>query len=371
MQSLNHKSYLLLLNQLFFDTPSKAKFCFDTWPNSDSFFENKQQIFTHFRFNEKTKARFENILNTYNPNQIEVALSKANISTLLISDNEYPESLKEISDPPILLFFQGNINCLKDPKLAVIGARNASSYGYKVAEYLVHELSNYFCIVSGLAKGIDTQAHETTLKNNGKTIAVFGCGLDIVYPYENKELCKKIIASNGLILSEFPPTTPPATHRFPIRNRIVSGLCQGVLICEASEKSGSLITANSALDQNRDVFAVPGAIFNEHSTGTNKLIQSGAKLVTSPTDILEEYEKNLNFVVKQKPSNPIDKIEKTEMLNLSPIEEKIIESLKQTPQSIDDLINSTALPIHQLLQEITLLELKGLIKQDPGKRYSV
>lgn len=211
------------------------------------------------------------------------------IEVITFFDDIYPQMLKEIFQPPWCLFVKGNKTLLKnDRKLAIVGSREASSYGKNVIQQIIPPLiEKNFVIVSGLAKGIDTLAHQTTIDNNGKTIAVIAGGLYHLYPKENVQLAT-IIATNHLIISEYPPVTKPAKWQFPARNRIISGLCQGTLIIEARRKSGSLITANFAVQEGREVFAVPGNIFSPLSVGTNELIQHGAKLVMTGEDIINE-----------------------------------------------------------------------------------
>ena len=213
------------------------------------------------------------------------------IEEIVIKSKEYPEQLKNIYDAPLKLYVLGNKNLLKQKGIAIIGSRNATEYGKRTALKLATELSeNGINIISGLAIGIDTYAHLGTLQKNciGKTIAVLGCGLDQIYPKQNIELAKKIINSGGCIISEYPIGTMPKKLNFPQRNRIISGLSNGVVVIEASEKSGALITVDFALEQGREVFAVPGNITNNTSIGTNNLIKQGAKVVTHYTDILDE-----------------------------------------------------------------------------------
>src|SRR3989338_3984675 len=214
-------------------------------------------------------------------------IQKENIQILTYQDEAYPFLLKQISDPPPLLYVKGVL-----PKtqsfLAVVGARRASAYGLEMTEFLCRELVQYdVTLVSGLAQGIDRKAHETALKHHSPTVAVLGNGLLVHYPLSHQSLQEKI-ASSGAVISEFPLTMPPLRHHFPRRNRIISGLSHGVLVVEASLRSGSLITARSALEQGRDVFAVPGNVMTPSSQGTHWLIQQGAKLVVKPQDILEE-----------------------------------------------------------------------------------
>ncbi|MCR8967349.1 DNA-processing protein DprA [Streptococcus zalophi] len=210
-------------------------------------------------------------------------------STLSILDDHYPEALKNSHNPPVLLFYQGNIELLSHPKIAVVGARMASQKGIKAVRKIISELGNRFVIVSGLAKGIDTAAHLSILKNGGKTIAVIGTGLDVYYPKEN-ELLQEYLAKNHLIISEYEPKTQPLRYHFPERNRIIAGLSQGVIVIEAKLRSGSLITCERAMEEGRDVFAVPGNILDGKSEGCHRLIKEGAKCITSGLDVILEYQ---------------------------------------------------------------------------------
>lgn len=205
-----------------------------------------------------------------------------------ILDKVYPLALKQIYNPPTLLFYQGNLELLELPKLAVVGTRNASKTGIHSIQKLIKELGNSFVIVSGLARGIDTAAHVASLKNGGKTIAVIGTGLGQYYPKENREL-QQYIAKNHLLLSEYAPDEPALKYHFPERNRIIAGLSRAVLVVEAKLRSGSLITCERALEEGRDIFAVPGSILDGKSDGCHHLIQEGAKCVTSGFDILSEF----------------------------------------------------------------------------------
>lgn len=209
--------------------------------------------------------------------------------SISILDDEYPMELKNCYNPPVLLFYQGNVDLLKRPKMAVVGARTASQTGTKSVQKIVSELGNQFVIVSGLARGIDTSAHISALKNGGATIAVIGCGLDVHYPKENK-LLQEYLGKNHLILSEYAVGEVPLKFHFPERNRIIAGLSQGVIVAEAKMRSGSLITCERALEEGRDVFAIPGNILNGKSDGCHHLIKEGAKCITSGMDVLSEYQ---------------------------------------------------------------------------------
>lgn len=209
--------------------------------------------------------------------------------SISILDDEYPIELKNCYNPPVLLFYQGNVDLLKRPKMAVVGARTASQTGTKSVQRIVSELGNQFVIVSGLARGIDTSAHISALKNGGATIAVIGCGLDVHYPKENK-LLQEYLGKNHLILSEYAVGEAPLKFHFPERNRIIAGLSQGVIVAEAKMRSGSLITCERALEEGRDVFAIPGNILDGKSDGCHHLIKEGAKCITSGMDVLSEYQ---------------------------------------------------------------------------------
>lgn len=217
-------------------------------------------------------------------------LNKNNIKLITIFDESYPEKLRNIYDPPLVLYAKGNINLLNKLGIAVVGCRLSTDYGNNISTQFSYILSKYnINVISGLAKGIDTSSHLGALKANGNTIAVIGSGLDIIYPNENKYLFTEIIEKGGLIISEYVPGTKPIPKNFPQRNRIISGISNGVLIVEAKEKSGSLITAEFALEQGKEVYAIPGNINCKNSMGTNELIKQGAKMVTSVSEILEDF----------------------------------------------------------------------------------
>jgi len=225
-----------------------------------------------------------------NPDYEMERLEKEKIDIITIQDKSYPKLLKEIYAPPAILYIKGNFEPNDEFSLGIVGTRNFSDYGRHITPIITSELcKSNITIISGLAKGIDTIAHKTAIENNGRTIAVLGSGIDTnsIYPTINKYLAEKII-ENGAVISEFPINTMPLPQNFPQRNRIVSGLSLGVLVIEAPEKSGSMITARNALEQNRDVFAIPGNIISNNSSGPNKLIKMGAKLVSQTSDILKE-----------------------------------------------------------------------------------
>ena len=221
---------------------------------------------------------------------------KNNVDIISIQDNEYPEILKNIYDPPVCLYIRGNKKILNEDSIAIIGCRESTEYGKNVARELAYNIANEnFNIVSGLAKGIDGIAHEAAIVAKGKTIAILGNGLDTIYPVENTILAKEILKTGGAIISEYPLGEKTKKQNFPERNRIVSGMSKGIIVVEAKEKSGTLITVDFALEQGRDVFVVPGNINQETSKGTNDLIKQGAKLITTYKDILEEYKREIKM----------------------------------------------------------------------------
>ena len=233
---------------------------------------------------EMTNPNYRRIVKAY-----ILYMKEKNIQILTIKDEDYPYLLKQIYDPPSVIYIMGNKKILSQNGIAIVGSRNCSLYGQKIAKYLSYQLAKKgIHIISGLARGIDTFSHMGTLQAKGKTIAVLGSGLDVIYPPENAKLAEKIVESEGCLVSEYIVGTKPLGEHFPARNRIISGLASGVVVVEASEKSGSLITVDFALEQGKNVYAVPGNINSPNSLGTNSLIKQGAKIVTNVEDILED-----------------------------------------------------------------------------------
>jgi len=283
------------------------------------------------------------------------------INFITYKDPTYPENLKNIYDPPPFLFIRGELKKDDQKALAIVGTRRASSYGKGVAEKLASELARRgVTIVSGLARGIDSIGHLSALKEKGRTLAVLGSGADVIYPREHGPLAERI-AENGAIISEFLLGTKPLAENFPKRNRLISGLSLGVIIIEAPKKSGALLTAVCALDQGREVFAVPGNIGSKRSEGANELIKKGASLVTSIDDILEELKGVLTL--------PSEKEIKKLQRNLSEEERKIFSLLSSEPNHIDRIAKQSDFKIPQVLSVLLSLELKGLAKQLSGKMF--
>jgi len=242
------------------------------------------------RISSNKRSQFKQFLNRFNVEEKLSELTDLGISFVSILSNHYPLPLKNIYNPPLVIFYKGKYSLIHTHCLGIVGSRLSTEYGYRACSHLIPDLvKQNITIISGLARGIDTKSHIETIKNNGHTIGIIGTGLNIAYPKENKKLQEEI-SRNHLLLSEYPPHVTPKKHHFPFRNRIIAGLSLGVLVVEAKKRSGSLITARQALEEGRDVFCIPGSIFHSTSTGTNALIKEGAKLVTNAEDILEEWQ---------------------------------------------------------------------------------
>lgn len=274
------------------------------------------------------------------------------------SDKEFPQELLSIKDPPKELYIIGNKKLLNKKSIAIVGTRNCTKYGAECAKKIAKNISKKeICIISGMALGIDTFAHSEAIKQNGNTIAVLGGGFDYIYPEENIELFNKIIENNGLVISEYPPKTKAILSKFPYRNRIISGLSMGVLVVEATlGRSGSLVTARYAKEQNKKIFSVPGNINLKTSKGTNWLIKEGAKLVTCAEDILTE------FNIK------IESIEETEV-QIEPEYIELYNQITYMPVNINIIAKKCKTNISKISQQLLMMELKGYIKSMPGNEY--
>ena len=288
-------------------------------------------------------------------------IEKEKIKIITFDSKNYPSLLKEISSPPVILYYKGEIPVEKWKNIGIVGTRTPSPYGKLIAEKLSTELSSRgITIVSGMARGIDTHAHKGAIEGGGKTIAVLGSGLLRPYPPENKYLMEKII-SHGAVISEYPLHTPPWRFNFPRRNRIISGLSVGVIVVEARRKSGALITASLSLEQGREVFAIPGKINSPLSEGTHYLIHEGGKLIRNWEDVWEEFSH-----IWGKPHKEEDKSTKE---NLSQEAGKILKVIKNEPLHIDEISQTVGIPSSKIYIYLMELSLKGRIKELPGKFY--
>jgi len=291
-------------------------------------------------------------------------IKKENVKVITIKDEEYPANLKEIYSPPAALYVKGELKKEDKLSIAIVGSRHYSNYGRDTAQRLAGELAQLgITVVSGMARGIDTFAHNGALDSKGRTIAVLGSGLSNIYPPENKALVYKI-AERGAVISEFPMATPPLAGNFPRRNRIISGLSLGTVVVEAAEKSGALITARCAYEQGREVFSVPGEVGRNNAFGTNQLIKDGAKLVETANDIIEELSVNIKDILKRKFTSL------KSLPDLSEEELKIFQALTEEPLHIDDISINSMLPISKTSSILTALEIKGLVRKMPGNIFS-
>ena len=297
---------------------------------------------------------------------------------LILDDGSYPALLREIDDPPPVLYVKGDWqSCFDLPAIGVIGSRMCSTYGENASEMLARDLaSRGLCVVSGLARGIDTAAHRGAMRGNGKTVAVMGTGIESVYPKENTGLVREILESGGAVVSQFPLGTPPLKDNFPYRNRIISGLSLGVLIVEASERSGSLITARLAMEQNREVMAVPGNITSGNSFGTNYLIKSGAKLVQQWQDVVAELPSEISAAIlppKIEKDTPETAKREPDLIPADMTEnERKIWTLLTSDEStqIDILLETSGLSFGDLNTALVALDIRDLIRVLPGKHYA-
>jgi DNA processing protein len=287
-------------------------------------------------------------------------IQKQNIQVLIWDDDDYPVRLREISNSPPVLYVRGKLTDEDEWSVAIVGTRRISPYGRQVAERIASKLaSSGLTVVSGLALGVDTVAHQSSLSAGGRSLAVLGSGVDRIYPSQNRALAEKLI-ERGALVSDYAPGTPPEANNFPPRNRIISGLSLATVVVEAGLKSGALITANFALEQGREVFAVPGNIFAPQSRGPNRLIQNGANPLLDPQQILEVLD--LTRVTEQREARVV--------LPSNATEAQLFEILGHEPMHVDDMSTQTELPIDKVIATLAFMELKGMVRQVGGMRYT-
>lgn len=287
---------------------------------------------------------------------------KAGIKVLSLLDRDYPALLKTIPDPPLVLYVRGELFA-EELALAVVGSRKATPYGLNATQFLVHDLAQAgFTIVSGLARGVDARAHNAALEAGARTIAVLGSGVDVIYPTEHSTMAQRI-AKQGAVVSEFPLSMPPHRENFPVRNRIISGLSYGVVVVEASQKSGSLITARMAAEQGREVMAVPASIFSESSHGCHALLKDGAALIQNWKDVIAQLPEEVTrqITIRQEPACVED---------LTSVEKNVMDLLSfEQPKHVDQIAQILGLKAQELLGVLVTLELKNYISQMPGKQF--
>ncbi len=342
----------LALNRVKGVGPARFQLLLDAFGSARAAWEAEPAAWRAAGLDERTAAAFGRQRAEIHPEKEMETLARLRVAALRVVDPSYPRLLKEISAPPPVIYVRGRLLPEDELALAIVGTRRVSSYGRVVTERLAGELAaQRVTVVSGLARGVDTCAHKAALDAGGRTIAVQGCGPDLVYPPENARLAARIV-EQGAVVTEFPPGAQPEAGNFPARNRIISGLSLAVLVTEAPEVSGALITARFAAEQGRDVFAVPGAITSRGSGGTNRLIQDGAKLIMATEDALAEL--NLNMAPQQ--------IELRELLPADKTEAALMTILRAAgdPQHIDDLCRASGMPVAQVSGALVMMELKGM-----------
>ncbi len=358
----NKAKYWIALNMISNLSPKKFHLLL-------THFSNLRKIWTASKKELKTLPGFERSADSFIQNREKIdpdkemqAIEKRGLKVLTLDHSDYPGPLRGLPTPPPVLYMKGQYKKEDELALSIVGTRRCTPYGKLTAEKLAKELASMgFTIVSGMALGIDTHAHKGALMGGGRTIAVLGSGFEHIYPSSNLGLMKRI-AQSGCVFSEFPITHRPAKWTFPQRNRVISGLSRGTLVVEAPQRSGSLITANLALEQGREVFAVPGNINNENTKGTHKLIKEGAKLVESAKDVVDEFP-DLQDIIKDRTG------EMRKESDLSPPEEQVMKALSFEPIHIDEIVEKTDLTISEVSRIILRLQMKELIREIRGKRY--
>jgi DNA processing protein len=308
---------------------------------------------------EKIIENLERVRSGVSLEQIWERLQAQGIQILTWEDAAYPRRLKEIEQPPPLLYLRGELQPEDEWAVALVGTRRVTAYGRQVTEEIAEVLAhNGVTVISGMARGVDAIAHQAALKNGGRTLAVLGCGVDTIYPPEHRRLAEQI-AAQGALLSDYPPGTPPDAANFPPRNRIISGLSLAVVVVEAGPESGALITAEFAVEQGREVFAVPGNITALQSQGANRLIQNGARPLLNPRDLLEALE--LTLVTEYRAARVA--------LPADEVEAQLFATLTHEPLHVDEIRARTALPIEKISATLALMELKGMVRQMGGMNY--
>lgn len=338
--------------------PVRIKKLLDVYKEPEMIWQSDPNQFRKFGIPDSVTTKFREATKKIDPQRSLEEIIQKGIRVITIFDAEYPEQLRQMYDPPVVLYYKGQFPKLKRA-IGVVGSRKMSSYGKSVTEMLVKGLvESGFVIVSGLARGVDTAAHKTAVENTGQTIAVLGGGLDSIFPSENKQLAEKISLEFGAILSEYPPDYPNLAGNFPLRNRIIAGLSQAVLVTEATVDSGSLITAHLAIEQGKEVFAVPGPITLSTSLGCAQLIKNGAKLVTEIGDILDEF--------------GLPKLEriKIDLQQLNLIEKTVLYVLENESKHVDQIAREGKLGVNQVSATLLKLELMGAVKNLGSGNYA-
>lgn len=363
MNTRNKNKYLIALSHFSKFGPIRLKRLKNYFNNFEDAFKANVSELKKAKIEESIASEFVSFRSQIDIDNILRLLEKEEIDVIGIDDESYPEILKEIYNPPQILYIKGSLTALENG-LAVVGSRNYTAYGQQLIEDIVRKLARTgLPIISGLALGVDAHAHRVALEEGARTIAILGTGVDLksIYPSHNRHLAAKIIEAGGALVSEFPIGTAPLPYHFPQRNRIISGLTKATLVIEAREKSGALITARDALEQNRDVMAVPGNIYSDLSAGPNKLIKDGAKSVLSAQDVIDSLDLgNISNYIKAKELVPENKEEA-----------EILKHLKSEAIHIDVLVRLTSLDIKVINSTLSMMEIDGKIRNLGGMNYVI
>ncbi|STX44270.1 protein smf [Legionella donaldsonii] len=351
---MNNKPYLIALNKIEQIGPRTLVKLLQRWPDLEEMFRLSERQLQQAGL----PAKMAQAISSFHFKELEADFrwqEKSNHHLLTWEDSNYPTLLKEIHDPPLILYAIGELSCLQQPAIAIVGSRKPSITGSELARRFAYELTmNHLTVVSGLAQGIDTQAHRGSLDARGKTVAVMATGIDRIYPRQNAQLAAEI-SQNGLLISEFSLKTAPTAGHFPRRNRIISGLSLATLVVEAAIRSGSLITARLALEQNRDVLAVPGSLLNPQARGCHHLLQQGARLVTSSQDVLDE----LGLANPQAKQNDLRQ-------SLATDNENLVKCIGFEVTTVDQMMARSGLNVEEVTCNLVTLELQGIVKAVPG-----
>lgn len=368
---IKDEAYLLALHSVHGLGPIRLKNLLDFFSDPKIIWEASEKQILEKGIPRSTVTNLIIARKTLDPEKYVEDIKKLGIKWITIFDDHYPKLLKEIYDPPLVLFYLGEILPEDKKAIAIVGTRKVTGYGAVVTEKFAKELSEAgLTIVSGLARGVDSCAHRAVVEAKGRTLAILGGGLKKIFPPENTALAKMIASGFGAVISEFSPDEPSYPGNFPARNRIISGLSLATLVTEAAEDSGSLITAKQAIDQGREVFAIPGPITSELSKGPSALIKQGAKLVTGASEILEELGLEGLRIKQSLRSDDLKDLRLEKDIKLSEVEQKICDSLENESQHIDDLCRNLKLTAATVSASLIKMEIQGLVKNLGGGNYS-
>ncbi|EKE12154.1 MAG: hypothetical protein ACD_13C00292G0002 [uncultured bacterium] len=357
---MTESQYLTAISAFNYFGPARVRLLLSYFKTAGKIWNADASVLIKIGISSKKTSEFSEFRKKFSFDAYFKKLAELGIKVTTILDKDFPIALREIDNGPVVLYYKGNLKCLKGSSVAIVGARKMTSYGCEITEKFSTELAGFgIAIISGLARGVDTVAHKTCISVGGVTVAVLGNGLDSIYPFENKNLADEIIKKGGLILSEYPPGSPAIPINFAVRNRIISGLAKCVLVIEGAVKSGTLLTASHAADQGKTVFAVPGQITSPLSQAPLYLLKNGARMATEVGDILSE----LDIDTK------VDREKMEKIAPDSPEEVVILEFLENEPLHLDELVRITGSKTSDVSARLTIMEMKGMVKSLGGGKY--